>query len=349
MLVEFIKRKYSDFCRLITSFLPNFLLFLQKILRRQKNANKIVVFHGLFSKFAIRKLDITMVLSMTGFGRGIATSTAKKVTIEIKSLNSKQLDLSMRVPQYFREKEVEMRNKIAEHLLRGKVEVAVMIETVAAEVNASINVGVLKGYKEQIINMAQELQIDTPSDWYATLLRLPDALKTESAQVGEEETAALWSALEQAIENIIAFRKQEGQKLDQFFREKIANIRTLLKAVEPFEEERVTKIRTRLEENLAKLGPIDYDKNRLEQELIYYIEKLDVNEEKLRLDNHMNYFIETLDGELGQGKKLGFIAQEMGREINTLGSKSNNAEMQRIVVRMKDELEQIKEQVLNVL
>lgn len=242
-----------------------------------------------------------------------------------------------------------MRNKIAEHLLRGKVEVAVMIETVAAEVNASINVGVLKGYKEQIINMAQELQIDTPSDWYATLLRLPDALKTESAQVGEEETAALWSALEQAIENIIAFRKQEGQKLDQFFREKIANIRALLKAVEPFEEERVTKIRTRLEENLAKLGPIDYDKNRLEQELIYYIEKLDVNEEKLRLDNHMNYFIETLDGELGQGKKLGFIAQEMGREINTLGSKSNNAEMQRIVVRMKDELEQIKEQVLNVL
>lgn len=290
-----------------------------------------------------------MILSMTGFGRGIASSANKKVTIEIKSLNSKQLDLSMRVPSYFREKEVEMRNKIAEILLRGKVEVAVMVENISAEVNTTINLNVLKSYKEQIIAMAEELQIAWPTDWYATLLRLPDALKTESAQVGEEESDALVTALAEAIDGLMDFRRQEGDKLDSFFREKIDNIRSLLAEVESYEEDRVPKIRTRLEENLAKLGPLDYDKNRLEQELIYYIEKLDVNEEKLRLRSHMNYFIETLDGDIGQGKKLGFIAQEMGREINTLGSKSNNAEMQRIVVRMKDELEQIKEQVLNVL
>lgn len=290
-----------------------------------------------------------MILSMTGFGRGVSASPAKNITIELKSLNSKQLDLSMRVPQYFREKEVEMRNKIAEVLLRGKVELSVLIENITAETNASINISVLKNYKEQIIKMAEELQIDCPVDWYATLLRLPDALKTESVQVGEEELHALWDALQEALKNIVEFRTHEGEKLEAFFREKIDNIRTLLAQTEPFEADRVPKIRARLEENLSKLGNIDYDKNRLEQELIFYIEKLDVNEEKLRLRSHMNYFIETLEGEFGQGKKLGFIAQEMGREINTLGSKSNNAEMQQLVVRMKDELEQIKEQVLNVL
>lgn len=290
-----------------------------------------------------------MILSMTGFGRGVSASPAKNITIELKSLNSKQLDLSMRVPQYFREKEVEMRNKIAEVLLRGKVELSVLIENITAETNASINFSVLKNYKEQIIKMADELQIDCPADWYATLLRLPDALKTESVQVGEEELQALWDALQEALKNMVEFRTHEGEKLEVFFREKIDNIRTLLAQTEPFEADRVPKIRARLEENLSKLGNIDYDKNRLEQELIFYIEKLDVNEEKLRLRSHMNYFIETLEGEFGQGKKLGFIAQEMGREINTLGSKSNNAEMQQLVVRMKDELEQIKEQVLNVL
>ena len=290
-----------------------------------------------------------MILSMTGFGRGVSASPAKNITIELKSLNSKQLDLSMRVPQYFREKEVEMRNKIAEVLLRGKVELSVLIENITAETNASINLSVLKNYKEQIIKMADELQIDCPADWYATLLRLPDALKTESVQVGEEELQVLWDALQEALKNMVEFRTHEGEKLEVFFREKIDNIRTLLAQTEPFEADRVPKIRARLEENLSKLGNIDYDKNRLEQELIFYIEKLDVNEEKLRLRSHMNYFIETLEGEFGQGKKLGFIAQEMGREINTLGSKSNNAEMQQLVVRMKDELEQIKEQVLNVL
>lgn len=290
-----------------------------------------------------------MILSMTGFGKGVASSELKKVTIELKSLNSKQLDLSMRVPNYFREKEIEMRNHIAEKLERGKVEATVMVENIGVEVNTSINVNLLKSYKEQIMEMATELQIAWPTDWYATLLRMPEALKTETVQVGEEEGKALAEALEQAIVNLLEFRRHEGEKLEAFFREKIDNIGRLLKEIEPFEIERVPKIRAKLEEQLSKLEMIDYDKGRLEQELIFYIEKLDVNEEKLRLRSHLNYFIETLENGTVQGKKLGFIAQEMGREINTLGSKSNNADMQRIVVKMKDELEQIKEQVLNVL
>lgn len=290
-----------------------------------------------------------MILSMTGFGKGVASSELKKVTIELKSLNSKQLDLSMRVPNYFREKEIEMRNHIAEKLERGKVEATVMVENIGVEVNTSINVNLLKSYKEQIMEMATELQIAWPTDWYATLLRMPEALKTETVQVGEDEGKALAEALEQAIVNLLEFRRHEGEKLELFFRKKIDNIGCLLKEIEPFEAERVPKIRAKLEEQLSKLEMIDYDKGRLEQELIFYIEKLDVNEEKLRLRSHLNYFIETLENGSAQGKKLGFIAQEMGREINTLGSKSNNADMQRIVVKMKDELEQIKEQVLNVL
>lgn len=285
---------------------------------------------------------------MTGFGKGVAASPTKKIVIEVKSLNSKQLDLSIRVPAYFREKEVELRNMIAEMLERGKVEVSVTVENVVTEVNTSINVNVLKSYKEQIMEMATELSIAWPSDWYATLLRLPDALKTEVAQIGHEEEEALNSALKEAVAALMEFRQKEGEKLALFFESKIENIRALLDEIEPFEAERIVKIRARLEEQLSKLE-VDYDKNRLEQELIFYIEKLDVNEEKLRLRSHMNYFIETLANGKGQGKKLGFIAQEMGREINTLGSKSNNADMQRIVVRMKDELEQIKEQVLNVM
>lgn len=286
---------------------------------------------------------------MTGFGKGVCSNSVKKITIEVKSLNSKQLDLSMRVPNYFKEKEIEMRNKIAETIERGKVEAVVTVETLSAEVNTSINIGVLKSYKEQIMSMADELQIAWPADWYATLLRLPDALKTETIQIGDDECQILKNALTEAITNLIEFRRQEGAKLEVFFREKIKNIVNLLSEVEPFEAERIVKIRSRLEEHLSKLVSIDYDKGRLEQELIFYIEKLDVTEEKLRLSSHLNYFIETLKKGEGQGKKLGFIAQEMGREINTLGSKANNADMQKIVVKMKDELEQIKEQVLNVL
>lgn len=290
-----------------------------------------------------------MIMSMTGFGRGLATSEKKNITVEIKSLNSKQLDLSLRIPSYFRDMELPMRTRIAESLHRGKVDVSVSFEDLSGDVNTSINVAVVKKYKDQLMGMATELNIAWPSDWYATLLRMPESLHTEIPDMNTEDADALQMACIQALEHINEFRLQEGEKLEAFFRSKIDNIETLLKKVTPYEQSRVDRIRHRLEEELQKLSGIEYDKSRLEQELIFYIEKLDVTEEKTRLQAHLNYFRETLESETSQGKKLGFIAQEMGREINTLGSKSNNADMQRIVVMMKDELEQIKEQVLNVL
>ena len=286
---------------------------------------------------------------MTGFGRGQASSGKKKITVEIKSLNSKQMDLSLRIPSYFRDMELTMRNHMAESLHRGKVDATVAFEDLSGEVTTSINVAVVKKYKDQLMAMATELSIAWPSDWYATLLRMPDALHTETPDMDETDAAALTQACDQALGNIIEFRRQEGAKLEKFFRAKVDNIEELLHKVTPVEQSRVERIRHKLEDELQKLPGIEYDKNRLEQELIFYIEKLDVTEEKTRLQAHLNYFRETLDCESSQGKKLGFIAQEMGREINTLGSKSNNADMQRIVVMMKDELEQIKEQVLNVL
>ena len=291
---------------------------------------------------------------MTGFGRGSASSSNKKITVEIKSLNSKQLDLTLRVPSIFRELEVETRNSLATALERGKVEMSVAVENLHAEVSASINVEVLRVYKEQVEKMAATLGIPEPADWYSVLMRLPDALHTDIARIDPLDLKAYREALSAAAEALVASRRREGEKLYGFFVDKINNISGLLKEVEPFEKERVPKIRQRLEESLARLSSIEYDRGRLEQELIFYIEKLDVSEEKLRLSTHLNYFLETLGSPtalplMGQGKKLGFIAQEIGREINTLGSKSNHAEMQKIVVRMKDELEQIKEQVLNVL
>ncbi len=292
---------------------------------------------------------------MTGFGRGSASSADRKVTVEIKSLNSKQLDLFMRVPSCFRELEIDARTAIAPMLERGKVEMSATVENVGPAASATLNLPAIEAYRTQIEEMARQLGIDTPSDWYATLLRLPDTLQTKVEEIRDADRAAFLDATRAAAEALTDFRITEGRKLYDFFCEKIANIGALLLEVEPFEKERVAKIRQRLEEQLASLHGIDYDKGRLEQELIFYIEKLDVSEEKLRLRSHLNYFLDTLgapDGprpDAGQGKKLGFISQEMGREINTLGSKSNNAEMQKIVVRMKDELEQIKEQVLNVL
>lgn len=287
---------------------------------------------------------------MTGFGKGVASSDNRKFTVEIKSLNGKQLDLYMRVPSAYREMELALRNDVAVCLGRGKIEATVQAENLCAQVNTSINVEVVEKYKEQIMAMATQLQIAWPSDWYATLLRLPDALRTDITEVTEQDADALKSALSSALTGIKEFRRHEGEKLDAFFRLKVSAISSLLDQVAPFERERVQRIRERLEQELGKLHGVDYDKSRLEQELIFYIEKLDVTEEKTRLKAHLAYFLETLDApEGGQGKKLGFIAQEMGREINTLGSKSNDADMQRIVVKMKDELEQIKEQVLNVL
>lgn len=295
-----------------------------------------------------------MISSMTGFGRGGSHTDSKRIKVEVKSLNSKQLDLSMRVPPYFREMEVTMRNPIARKLERGKVELSATVESLVAEAPTTINVDLLENYKSQLIEMGERLGLPEPGDWYTLLLRMPESMKTETVSLTEEDVKAFEEACMEAVDALISFRREEGRKLYFFFIDKISRIRKLLEEIGPYEAERVPKIKERLEEQLGRLTSVEYDKGRLEQELIFYIEKLDVTEEKVRLTSHLNYFLDTLGDESsypsdGQGKKLGFIAQEMGREINTLGSKSNNAEMQKIVVRMKDELEQIKEQVLNVL
>ena len=290
-----------------------------------------------------------MIHSMTGFGKAITELPNRKITVEIKSLNSKQLDLSTRIPQQYREMEMEIRSEIAKRLERGKVDFFVYSEAIGKEASAQINIPVLEGYFQQVKEASVKLGIAMPDDWFSILLRLPDAMSSESQEIDETELNALRKAVDQAISQLEEFRIQEGAMLQHLFEEKIANIAHLLQEVEPYEKERIEKIKGRIIDALNKIDNFDYDKNRFEQEMIFYIEKLDINEEKHRLDNHLKYFLETLQSGKGQGKKLGFIAQEMGREINTLGSKSNHAEMQRIVVRMKDELEQIKEQVLNVM
>ena len=293
---------------------------------------------------------------MTGFGRGVASSACKTITVEIKSLNSKQLDLNIRVPSYFRELEIVTRNEIAPVIERGKVEMSTTVESTASDHPSTINLDVMRQYKQQLENAASEMQVPAPQDWFQILMRMPDVMKTEVAKLDDDDRKAFGEACRQAVEALRESRLREGRRLYGFFIEKIRNIESLLGQVDPFEKERVTKIKARLVDQLSRLDSLEYDAGRLEQEMIFYIEKLDVSEEKQRLRSHLNYFLETIGGETdadipaqGQGKKLGFIAQEMGREINTLGSKSNHAEMQKLVVRMKDELEQIKEQVLNVL
>ena len=291
-----------------------------------------------------------MIQSMTGYGKATASFGDKKINVEIKSLNSKAMDLSVRIAPLYREKEMEIRNLISKSLERGKIDFSLWIEKEAAEAATPINAALMNAYYEQIKQITTTTDIPMPTDLFATLLRMPDVMtKVDIQELSEEEWSTVRQAIEEAIAQLIEFRKQEGLALAQKFNEKIDNIEALMKAIEPYENERVTKIRERITEALEKTLQVDYDKNRLEQELIFYIEKLDINEEKQRLANHLNYFRETMSNGQGQGKKLGFIAQEMGREINTTGSKSNHAEMQNIVVRMKDELEQIKEQVLNVM
>ena len=292
-----------------------------------------------------------MILSMTGFGKASVVYKNKKITAEIKSLNSKQLDFAIRLPQQYREIELVLRNMVAKLLERGKVDLYVYSETTEEAAPAMLNVPLLTTYMKQLQQLSQTLGIPQPQDWLATLLRLPDAIKTDSAtaETDEGELEAIKQAVEKATTALIEFRTQEGDRLEKFFKQKIENIRTLLADVAQYEGERVAKIKARILDSLSKLDGVEYDHNRFEQEMIFYIEKLDINEEKLRLQNHLDYFIDTLDNGHGQGKKLGFISQEMGREINTLGSKSNHAEMQNIVVKMKDELEQIKEQVFNVM
>ena len=291
-----------------------------------------------------------MIQSMTGYGKTTVTYKEKKINVEIKSLNSKALDLSTRIAPLYREKEMEMRQMIAQALIRGKVDFNVWIEKEAGSDATPINAALVENYYHQINNISAKTGIPLPEDWFYTLLRMPDVLtKTETEVLSEEEWAVVKGAVADAVGKLVVFRQQEGAALQAKFNEKIHNIATLLTSIEPYEKARVEKIRTRIIEGLKSIPEAEYDKNRLEQELIYYIEKLDISEEKQRLTNHLKYFRETMDEPAGQGKKLGFIAQEMGREINTTGSKSNNAEMQNIVVKMKDELEQIKEQVLNAL
>lgn len=292
-----------------------------------------------------------MIQSMTGYGKATAELSDKKINVEIKSLNSKAMDLSTRIAPLYREKEIEIRNEIAKALERGKVDFSLWIDKKdACELITPINQDVVVAYYERIRTISETTGIPAPEDWFSTLLRMPDVMtKNDIQELSEEEWKAVHVTVLQAIQNLVDFRIQEGAALEKKFREKISNIAKLLTSVDPYEKERVEKIKERITDALEKTISVDYDKNRLEQELIYYIEKLDINEEKQRLSNHLKYFINTMEDGSGQGKKLGFIAQEMGREINTLGSKSNHAEMQKIVVQMKDELEQIKEQVLNVM
>lgn len=290
-----------------------------------------------------------MVLSMTGFGKATCEVGTKKLTIEIKSLNSKQLDLFSRLPNIYKEKELELRNYVAQKLERGKVEFSISMDSINGAQPNQINKTLVKSYYEEIKSLSQELGVEPPADWMKILLKMPDVMKMEATELEETDWKIIRMAFEEAVDDLIGFRQKEGESLKKVFLQKIENIRNLLVQVEPYEKERVEKIKTRILENLSSLKQVEIDKNRFEQEMIYYIEKLDVNEEKNRLRQHLDYFVETMNAEGASGKKLGFIAQEIGREINTLGSKSNHPEMQKIVVMMKDELEQIKEQVLNVL
>lgn len=291
-----------------------------------------------------------MIQSMTGYGKATAQFGEKKINVEIKSLNSKAMDLSTRIAPLYREKEMEIRNLITQTLERGKVDFSLWVEKDVADTATPINSALVQNYYNQIKNISETYNIPVPQDWFATLLRMPDVMaRVDIQELQEEEWDIVRKTIEEALGHLVDFRKQEGMALEKKFNEKLNNIERLLASIEPYEQERVGKIRDRITDALEKTISVDYDKNRLEQELIYYIEKLDINEEKQRLANHLKYFRETMAGGHGQGKKLGFIAQEMGREINTTGSKSNHAEMQNIVVQMKDELEQIKEQVLNVM
>ena len=291
-----------------------------------------------------------MIQSMTGYGNAVVAYKEKKIHVEIKSLNSKQLDLQTRIAPLYREKEMEIRQMVAEALIRGKVDMSIWTERESGVEATPVNAALVENYYKQLKAIASSTGIPEPQDWIYTLTRMPDVLtKTDVEVLEDEEWIVVKAGVTEALDRLVDFRKQEGCALERKFTEKIDNIEHLLADIEPLEKGRVERIRARIEEGLKQIPGAEYDRNRLEQELIYYIEKLDISEEKQRLANHLKYFRETLGESAGQGKKLGFIAQEMGREINTTGSKSNQAEMQNIVVKMKDELEQIKEQVLNAL
>lgn len=294
-----------------------------------------------------------MLYSMTGFGTFTVLLPTKKIVADIKSLNSKQLDLNCRLPFGLRGVEADVRGVVSHVAERGKVDLTVTAETIGQATSARLNADAIADYKAQIEKISAKTGLPLPDDWYSVLLKLPETISTDEHLTPEDEKVvydAVIKAVEGALDALMEYRRAEGRKLEEFFASRIEKIRSLLAEVPKYEAERIERIRTRLAESLAKIPAVEVDKGRLEQEMIYYIEKLDVNEEKQRLRQHLDYFVETMsDNKAGHGKKLGFIAQEMTREINTLGSKSNHAEMQNLVVRMKDELEQIKEQVLNVM
>ncbi len=285
-----------------------------------------------------------MIQSMTGFGKHVVQLPSKKITIELKSLNSKSLDINTRIPQSYREKELEMRKMIADVLVRGKVDFGLYVEITGEETTAEVNQGVVRKYMEQLANIAKgdELKL------LELALRMPDTLKTDKDDIDEAEYKAITDAIKEALLEIVTFRNEEGKVLEKDFDERLHNLDMLLDQVKSMDPERLGTVRERLDKAVADLK-VELDANRFEQELIYYLEKYDITEEKVRLANHLAYFKTTLKSDDSNGKKLGFIAQEIGREINTIGSKANYAPMQQLVVQMKDELEKIKEQMLNVL
>lgn len=288
-----------------------------------------------------------MIQSMTGYGKNVIQLPNKKITIELKSLNSKGLDLNARIPSQYREKEMELRNTIASSLKRGKVDFGLYVEITGEETSSSINIPVVKEYIRQLKAVSPDAG-DNEVEFMKMAVRLPDALKTEREEIDEEEFHAIADALNSALKEINKFRTEEGEALNKDFLIRIDNIKNLLSEVEKLDPERLNAVRERLTKAIADLKE-NIDENRFEQELIYYLEKLDITEEKVRLANHLDYFISTLESKESNGRKLGFICQEIGREINTMGSKANYAAVQQLVVQMKDELEKIKEQILNVL
>ncbi len=290
-----------------------------------------------------------MIHSMTGYGKATAELPSKKITVEIKSLNSKQFDLYTRIPHVYKEKEISLRNDLSKILERGKIDLYINVEESDKNSTVMIDETRLKNYHTEMKKLAAVLEIEEPTNWFNILFKLPDVFKQEPEKLDEEEWLTVEKAIDGAVANLITFRHQEGEALKQTILTNISNIKKLTLELEKFEAERIDKVKSRITEALNNLENVTYDGNRLEQELIYYIERLDVNEEKTRLLNHLDYFLETIEADTSQGKKLGFIVQEIGREVNTLGSKANHSDLQRIVVQMKDEMEQIKEQILNVL
>ncbi len=285
-----------------------------------------------------------MIQSMTGFGKSSLQLPTKKITVEIKSLNSKGLDLSVRMPSAFREMELKLRNQIAQKLERGKVDFSLFIEVTGEETSSKLNIPIVKSY----INQLKDVVNGDETELLKMAVRMPDALKTEREEIDESEWLSIQGVIDEALENIHSFRVTEGIALEKEFLVRISNILALMKETVALDGERIENVKNRLRNAINELE-VSVDENRFEQELIYYLEKMDITEEKVRLENHLNYFMETLAGSEANGRKLGFITQEIGREINTMGSKSNHAKMQKLVVQMKDELEKIKEQVLNIL